>query len=81
MRKTRNLVRNSDAKVPTTIKLIDAEEVNAFALPGGFFFVHSGLVMRRERIGIGRLESGRVTGISPQHPPTPPDVRFSASGG
>jgi predicted Zn-dependent protease len=35
MRKTRNLVRNSDAKVPTTIKLIDAEEVNAFALPGG----------------------------------------------
>jgi predicted Zn-dependent protease len=30
-----NLVRNSDAKVPFTIKVIDAEEVNAFALPGG----------------------------------------------
>jgi len=33
-----NLVRNSDAKVPFTIKVIDSEEVNAFALPGGFFF-------------------------------------------
>ena len=33
-----NLVRNSDAKVPFTIKVLDTEEVNAFALPGGFFF-------------------------------------------
>jgi len=33
-----NLVRNSDAKVPFTIKVLDSEEVNAFALPGGFFF-------------------------------------------
>ena len=32
-----NLVRNSDAKVPFTIKVIDSDEVNAFALPGGFF--------------------------------------------
>jgi len=43
-----NLVRNSDAKVPFTIKVIDSEEVNAFALPGGFFFVNSGLIMRAE---------------------------------
>jgi predicted Zn-dependent protease len=43
-----NLVRNSDAKVPVTIKVIDAEEVNAFALPGGFFFVNSGLILRAE---------------------------------
>jgi predicted Zn-dependent protease len=43
-----NLVRNSDVKVPVTIKVIDAEEVNAFALPGGFFFVNSGLVLRAE---------------------------------
>src|SRR5579862_10015349 len=34
-----NVVRNSDAKVPFTIKVLDTEEVNAFALPGGFFFV------------------------------------------
>jgi beta-barrel assembly-enhancing protease len=40
-----NLVRNSDAKVPFTIKVIDSEEVNAFALPGGFFFVNSGLIL------------------------------------
>ncbi len=43
-----NLVRNSDAKVPFTIKVIDSEEVNAFALPGGFFFVNSGLIMRAD---------------------------------
>lgn len=43
-----NLVRNSDAKVPFTIKLIDSQEVNAFALPGGFFFVNSGLMLRAE---------------------------------
>jgi len=43
-----NLVRNSDAKVPFTIKVIDSDEVNAFALPGGFFFVNSGLIMRAE---------------------------------
>jgi predicted Zn-dependent protease len=43
-----NLVRNSDVKVPVTIKVIDAEDVNAFALPGGFFFVNTGLVLRAE---------------------------------
>jgi beta-barrel assembly-enhancing protease len=43
-----NLVRNSDAKVPFTIKVLDTEEVNAFALPGGFFFVNSGLVLKAE---------------------------------
>jgi len=43
-----NLVRNSDAKVPFTIKVIDSEEVNAFALPGGFFFVNSGLILKAD---------------------------------
>jgi len=43
-----NLVRNSDAKVPFTIKVIDTEEVNAFALPGGFFFVNSGLLLKAD---------------------------------
>lgn len=43
-----NLVRNSDAKVPFTIKVIDSDEVNAFALPGGFFFVNSGLIMQAD---------------------------------
>ena len=40
-----NLVRNSDAEVPFTIKVVDSDEVNAFALPGGFFYVDSGLVL------------------------------------
>jgi hypothetical protein len=40
-----NLVRNSDAQVPFTIKVIDSDEVNAFTLPGGFFYVNSGLVL------------------------------------
>ncbi len=39
-----NLVRNSDAKVPFTIKVIDSDEINAFALPGGFFFVNTGII-------------------------------------
>src|SRR5450755_3348935 len=40
-----NLVRNSDAQVPFTIKVIDSDEVNAFALPGGFFYVNTGLLL------------------------------------
>jgi len=40
-----NLVRNSDSKVPFTIKVIDTDEINAFALPGGFFYVNSGLIL------------------------------------
>jgi predicted Zn-dependent protease len=40
-----NLVRNSDAKVPFTIKVIDTDVVNAMALPGGFFYVNSGLIL------------------------------------
>src|SRR5437588_10601308 len=43
-----NLVRNSDAKVPFTIKVVDSDVVNAFALPGGFFYVHSGLILRAD---------------------------------
>ncbi len=40
-----NLVRNSDSQVPFTIKVIDTDEVNAMALPGGFFYVNSGLIL------------------------------------
>jgi len=43
-----NLVRNSDAKVPFTIKVIDSDVVNAFALPGGFFYVNSGLILHAD---------------------------------
>jgi predicted Zn-dependent protease len=43
-----NLVLNSDAKVPFTIKVIDSNEINAFALPGGFLYVHRGLIEAAE---------------------------------
>jgi predicted Zn-dependent protease len=60
-----NLVRNSDAKVPFTIKVIDSDEINAFALPGGFFYVNSGLVMRAdeeaELAGVMAHEIAHVT--------------------
>ena len=47
-RLSQNLVRNSDARVPFTVKVIDSNEVNAFALPGGFLFVNTGLLLRAE---------------------------------
>ena len=43
-----NLVKNSDAKIPFTVKVIDSDEVNAFALPGGFFYVNSGLILNAD---------------------------------
>ena len=60
-----NLVRNSDARVPFTIKVIDSDELNAFALPGGFFYVNSGLIMRAdeesELAGVMAHEIAHVT--------------------
>ena len=59
-----NLVRNSDAKVPFTIKVIDTDDVNAFALPGGYFYVNSGLILaadnEAELAGVMAHEIGHV---------------------
>jgi predicted Zn-dependent protease len=44
-RVAQNLVIHSDAKIPFTVKVIDSDEVNAFALPGGFFYVNKGLIL------------------------------------
>jgi predicted Zn-dependent protease len=59
-----NLVRNSDAKVPFTIKVIDTDEINAFALPGGYFYVNSGLILaadnEAELAGVMAHEIGHV---------------------
>ena len=43
-----NLVRNSDSQVPFTVKIIDSDEVNAFALPGGYLYVNTGLILEAE---------------------------------
>jgi predicted Zn-dependent protease len=47
-RLVQNVARNSDAKVPFTIKVVDSDEVNAFALPGGFMFVNTGLILKAD---------------------------------
>ena len=39
-----NIVKNSDSKIPFTIKVIDSDEINAMSLPGGFFYVNTGLI-------------------------------------
>ncbi len=43
-----NLVRNSDSQVSFTVKIIDSDEVNAFALPGGYLYVNTGLILEAE---------------------------------
>jgi predicted Zn-dependent protease len=58
-------VRNSDAKVPFTIKVIDTDDINAFALPGGYFYVNSGLILaadnEAELAGVMAHEIGHVS--------------------
>ncbi len=60
-----NLVRNSDAKVPFTIKVVQSDEINAFALPGGFFYVNSALILaaddEAELAGVMAHEIAHVT--------------------
>ncbi len=46
-----NLARNSDSKIPFYFKVIDSEQVNAFALPGGYLFVNTGLLLKAETEG------------------------------
>src|SRR5256885_1070772 len=59
-----NIVLHSDAKIPFTIKVIDSDEVNAFALPGGFFYVNKGLILaadnEAELAGVMAHETGHV---------------------
>jgi beta-barrel assembly-enhancing protease len=63
-----NLVRNSDARVPFTIKVIDSDEVNAFALPGGFFYVNSGLILRaQEESELAGVMSHEIAHVAARH--------------
>lgn len=60
-----NLVRNSDARVPFTVRVIDSDEINAFALPGGFLYVNTGLILEArteaELAGVLAHEIAHVT--------------------
>jgi predicted Zn-dependent protease len=63
-----NIVRNSDAQVPFTIKVIDASEVNAFALPGGFFYVNSGLLLATdEEAELAGVMAHEVAHVAARH--------------
>src|SRR6201998_2556004 len=63
-----NLVRNSDARVPFTIKVIDSDEVNAFALPGGFFYVNSGLILRaQEESELAGVMAHEISHVAARH--------------
>jgi len=63
-----NLVRNSDARVPFTIKVIDSDEVNAFALPGGFFYVNSGLILRaNEESELAGVMAHEIAHVAARH--------------
>ncbi len=63
-----NIVRNSDAQVPFTIKVIDSDEINAFALPGGFFYVNSGLILAAdEEAGLAGVMAHEIGHVAACH--------------
>jgi Zn-dependent protease with chaperone function len=47
-RLAQNLARNSDVRVPMQVRIIDSDELNAFALPGGRLYVNVGMIMAAE---------------------------------
>jgi beta-barrel assembly-enhancing protease len=63
-----NLVRNSDAQVPFTIKVIDSDEINAFALPGGFFYVNTGLILAAdEEAELAGVMAHEISHVAARH--------------
>jgi predicted Zn-dependent protease len=62
------LVRNSDAKVPFTIKVIDDDQVNAFALPGGYFYVNTGLILAADNeAGLAGVMAHEIAHVAARH--------------
>jgi predicted Zn-dependent protease len=63
-----NLVRNSDAQVPFVVKVIDSEEINAFALPGGFFYVNTGLILAaQEESELAGVMAHEIAHVAARH--------------
>lgn len=63
-----NVVKNSDCKVPFTIKVIDSDEINAMALPGGFFYVNSGLILSAdEEAELGGVMAHEIAHVCAHH--------------
>ena len=62
------LVRNSDAKVPFVIKVVEDDEINAYALPGGFFYVNTGLIMAAENeAGLAGVMAHEIAHVAARH--------------
>ena len=63
-----NMVNNSDAKVPFTIKVIDSDEVNAFALPGGYFYVNTGLIeLAQDEAELAGVMAHEIAHVAARH--------------
>lgn len=63
-----NIVKVSDAKVPFTIKVLDSDEINAMALPGGFFYVNSGLILAcDEEAELAGVMAHEIAHVSAHH--------------
>lgn len=62
------LVRNSDARVPFSVKVIDSSQVNAFALPGGFFFINTGLIaLAEEEAELAGVMAHEIAHVTARH--------------
>ena len=62
------LVRNSDARVPFTIKVIDDDQINAFALPGGFFYVNTGMILAADNeAGLAGVMAHEIAHVAARH--------------
>ena len=62
------LVRNSDAKVPFTIKVVQDDEINAYALPGGFFYVNTGLILAADNeAGLAGVMAHEIAHVAARH--------------
>jgi beta-barrel assembly-enhancing protease len=63
-----NLARNSDVKVPMIVKVVDSEEVNAYALPGGYFYVNTGLIMAADsEAELAAVMSHEIAHVAARH--------------
>ena len=63
-----NIVNNSDAKVPFTIKVIDSDEVNAFALPGGYFYINTGLIeLAQDEAELAGVMAHEIAHVAARH--------------
>ena len=63
-----NIVKNSDSKIPFTIKVIDSDEINAMSLPGGFFYVNTGLILAAdEEAELAAVMAHEIAHVTARH--------------